>query len=195
MKKFLFISATLLAITGISQAQVAVAPAPENNQQSTASVKQPINGKKHKKEPRQLDRSEVSSMAKNNFMADFPGASNAAWTHGKYFDEVSFLQKGIALTAYYDYMSMLVGSTSVKTVNDLPAGAQKQLQKQWLAKGYTVDKVILFDDNEANETNMVLYNNAFDDQDNYFIELHNGTRAIILQSDMEGLLGFFKEVK
>ena len=52
MKKFLFITATLLAITGISQAQVAVAPAPENNQQSTASVKQPINGKKHKKERR-----------------------------------------------------------------------------------------------------------------------------------------------
>lgn len=196
MKRLVLLSAALLAIAGASQAQTTASSAGKSTRAVAVNQPSAKAKKQERKEIRQLEGREVSSLSKNNFASDFRDATNATWTHGKYFDEVTFTSKGATLTAYYDYMSNLVGTTSSKHFADLPAAAQKQINKQWTSKGYTVDKVIMFDDNEENDTDMILYNNPFDDADNYFVELHNNSnnRKIILQSDMEGLVSFFKEV-
>jgi hypothetical protein len=51
--------------------------------------------------------------------------------------------------------------------------------------------VILFDDNEANGTDMVLYSGSFEDEDNYFPVLTNATMEPILKVAMNGDVSFF----
>ncbi len=38
---------------------------------------------------------------------------------------------------------------------------------------------------------MILYNNAFDDEDNYFVELQKDNKTIVVQVTMDGLIGYF----
>ena len=40
----------------------------------------------------------------------------------------------------------------------------------------TVDTVIFFEDNNVNDTDMLLYGNQFSDADNYFVELSNNKK-------------------
>ncbi|MFT4025079.1 MAG: hypothetical protein QM664_14990 [Flavihumibacter sp.] len=194
MKKMILAAVTFLAIAGASQAQVAVAPLQGNTHAIAANGQTGKLNKQAKKEIHKLERNEVSALSKDNFARDFPGASNVVWSHGSYFDEATFVLNGVATRAYYDYTSNLVGTTTGKTYNDLPAAAKKQINKQWLTKGYTVDGVIMFDDNEDNDTDMMLYDTPFDDADNYFVELHNSQKKVVLQSNLEGLVTFFKEL-
>ena len=41
---------------------------------------------------------------------------------------------------------------------------------------------------------MVLYGNAFEDADNYFVELANNDKTIVLQVSMDGLVSYFKDL-
>jgi hypothetical protein len=74
----------------------------------------------------------------------------------------------------------------------MPDNARKYIAKHY--SDYTTGSVILFDDNEYNSSDMILYGNAFEDADNYFVELSNNNRKIVLQVNMEGLVTFFKEL-
>jgi hypothetical protein len=53
---------------------------------------------------------------------------------------------------------------------------------------------MLFDDNEYNQSDMVLYGHVFTDADNYFVELSNNNKTIVLEVNMEGLVTFFKDL-
>lgn len=170
-------------------------------QEEYASVKQDVSQankeggitKKEKREEKKAMRKpegpQPSYQSREHFEQDFDKASDAHWKRTKYFDEVTFLNDGQKMTAFYDYKSDLVGTTQVKTFADLPTSAQKFINKKY--KDYQVEKVILFDDNEFNETDMLLYNHQFDDEDNYFVELHQGAKDIVLQVDMSGEVSFF----
>ena len=72
---------------------------------------------------------------------------------------------------------------------DLPEAGQKQILKEY--KDYTVKKIVFFDDNENNDTNMVLYNSQFDGEDNYFVELQKDDKTIVVQVTPDGLTGYF----
>lgn len=78
-------------------------------------------------------------------------------------------------------------------MTDLPLSAQKQIARQY--KDYTVQKVIFFDDNEAVDTDMILYGSQFDDADNYFVELTKDNKSVVLQVSTEGLVGYFTGVE
>jgi len=54
---------------------------------------------------------------------------------------------------------------------------------------------VYIDDNEDNDTDMMLYNTVFQDADNYFVALQNDKQLIILKVDMEGAVSFFKKVR
>lgn len=140
-----------------------------------------------------LESKEVSYQSKQQFERDFSDATAVSWKRTNYFDEVSFTKDGARMTAYYDNESNLVGSTTVKTANDIPAAALKEISKKY--KDYTIQGVILFDDNEFNETDMLLYGRQFDDADNYFVEMKKGADQLILQVDMQGNVSYFKEIK
>ena len=128
-------------------------------------------GERQEKREMKRNNKEVSYQSKQQFMRDFPGTDNPTWKATVHFDEVTFNNNGVITTAYYDAESSLVGTTVVKSFTDLPAKAQENIKRYY--KEYTPDTVILFDDNEVNQTDMVLYDTAFQDEDNYFIVLRN----------------------
>jgi hypothetical protein len=156
-----------------------------------------INGQTQKTERkalRKLEGTTVSEQAKVAFNSDFKGATNVQSKRVGTYDEFSFTNKsGGKMEAFYDYNGKLVGTTQVKTFADLPADAQKEIKAKY--KDYTIGQVIFFDDNEANDTDMILYGNQFDDADNYFVEVTKGTIKIILQVNTAGSVFFFKEFK
>jgi hypothetical protein len=149
--------------------------------------------KKEKKEERKalrkLEGKQASYQAKQQFAADFDNVTNVKWKRTNYFDEATFTKDGQTMTAFYDYNNQLVGTTEVKAFTNLPVSAQNSINKKY--KDYSVQEVILFDDNEDNDTDMLLYGHQFDDADNYFVELQKDNKAIILQVDMLGDVSYF----
>lgn len=149
--------------------------------------------KEARKSLRKLEGKEVNEMSKTHFASDFPDATNVTWTRGAQFDEATFTQNGAQQTAYYDYDTNLVGTTSAKTFADIPAAAQKEINKQY--KGYNIGAVIQYDDNENNDTDMLYYGTQFEDADHYFVTVSKGGKETILMVGMDGQVSYFKEVK
>lgn len=151
--------------------------------------------KEQREENRLIKREKVAItpnyMTNQNFMMDFPNATDVSWKRGE-FEEASFTWNGKNMQAFYDYTDNLVGTTSQASYSALPASAQKEIEKYY--KGYTPKEVILFDDNEFNDTDMILYGHQFEDEDNYFVEMTNNTKTIVLQVNMEGVVSFFKDI-
>ena len=142
---------------------------------------------------KKLEGTNVSVMSKDNFAKDFGNLPNVQWKRVNTYDEATFMKDGKEMKAFYDFDSKLVGTTTHVTFADVPAKGQKEIKKQY--KDYTVESVVIFDDNEANETDMILYGVQFDDSDNYFVELAKGTNKIILQVNSSGEVFFFKQLK
>jgi hypothetical protein len=184
MKKIIGASAIilLLSITATgSFAQQASAP-PATSAKAAA--------KEVRKEKRAARQSAVSDRSLQQFASDFPGATQLSATRPGIMDKISFRLDGVNSDAYYDQDANLIGTVTVKSVNDLPAAGLKAIAKQY--KGYTIGKVILFDDNEANDTDMILYGQQFADADNYFAELKKDGKTIVVQITMAGEVFFFR---
>lgn len=142
---------------------------------------------------RNTEGKEVSFQAKQQFDRDFENVSNVQWSRTNYFDEASFTKDGKEVRAFYGWDARLVGTTYPKEFNDLPAAARKDIDKHY--NGYTVDDVILYDDEESNDQDMVLYGNQFNDADNYFVELSKDNKTIVLQVTMNGEVAYFTRVR
>ena len=80
-----------------------------------------------------------------------------------------------------------------KPFEDLPTDAQNFINRHY--NDYSVKAVRFFDDNEANDTNMNLYDKEFEDEDSYFVELQNDSRTIIVHVTLDGDVRFFRELK
>ena len=148
------------------------------------------NTKKEIKAARHNRAKEVGFKSKNSFLSDFGDIKDVAWVAGPEFDEATFVKDGTTLTAFYDIHSELVGTTTNKKIADLPAAAQKEISKQY--KGYVIGAVVLFDDNELNDTNMMLYGTQFEDADHYFVTISKGNHEDVLKISMDGNLSFFR---
>lgn len=135
----------------------------------------------------------MSEIAKSKYYADFGNVPDVKWKRVGTFDEAAFTKDGKEMKAFYDIDGKLVGTTTIKTFADVPAKGQKEIEAKY--KDYSIgQQVVFFDDNEANETDMILYGVQFDDEDNYFVELTKGTKKIILQVNSEGEVFFFKQL-
>jgi hypothetical protein len=168
-----------------------------HGQTQNASKEQKKEAKKEMKAERvalkKLEGTTVSPKAKDSFIVDFGNIPNVMWKRSGNFDEARFTNKdGKSMTAYYDISGKLVGTTSVATFADLPAKGQQEIKNKY--KDYTIGPVIFYDDNEQNETDMVLYAVQFDDADNYFVELTKGTNRIVVVVNMAGNVTFFKQL-
>ena len=149
-----------------------------------------VKSKTEKREIRKAERNLVPSMSKDAFIGDFGNIPNVVWEKYWIYDEAIFTKDGIKYKAFYDEDSKLLGTTTEKSFADLPMDAQKEIKKQF--KNYTVDKVILFEDNQSNSEDMLLYGAQFEDADNYFAELSNKDKNIVIQINPEGEIFFFK---
>ena len=149
--------------------------------------------KKERVALKKLEGAMVSEQSMNAFHGDFKDATNVQSKRVDTFDEFSFTTKdGQKMKAFYDYNSVLVGTTQDKTVADLPPKGLQEIKKVY--KDWAIGPVVFFDDNEVNDTDMILYGVQFDDADNYFVELTKGTKKMIVQVSPEGTVWFFKNL-
>ena len=141
---------------------------------------------------KKLEGTKVSEIAQKNFKIDYGNIQNVQWKRNGTFDEAAFRKDGKLMTAFYDIQGKLVGSTQAATFSELPARAQQDIKTKY--KDYTVGPIVFFDDNEANDTDMILYGVQFDDQDTWLLELTKASRKIVVQVDKQGSVSFFKEL-
>ena len=193
MKKFLIISTTAIALTGLANAQTPAALQQEINidKQMEHSIK--IKRREDSKELKKLSGIDVPTRTMNAFAVDFGQNYTPGWSRLDNFDEATFEKDGHPVSAFYDYHSKLVGTTQNKTFADLPLKAQQHIRAHY--RDYTPGDVMLFDDNENNDTDMILYGNQFDDKDSYFVELNNGNKKIVVQVSMDGAVSYFTRLK
>ena len=192
MKRFLLLSATAVMISTAVNAQTAEMP--EKHDLKTLQKEEKVMKReirRDKKELRKMENNVVSHRAQQAFYADF-GNIPASWKRTAYFDEATFLQNGQTMTAYYDYDGELVGSTTHKSFSDISDNAQHYINKKYAA--YTKEGVIYFDDNQFNESDMILYGSQFEDRDNYFVVLKKDNETVILQVNTFGDVNFFKKM-
>jgi hypothetical protein len=148
--------------------------------------------KEHREERREFWLYSADPAAEAQFAADFPAARNVSWSEGN-FNEASFLDGTTEKTAYYDADNELVGTTANVAFSAIPEKARQKIDNKY--PGYYVKQVVLFDDNEASNTDMYLFSASFADEDNYFPVITNGEKKIILKVSMEGDVSFFQKVK
>lgn len=190
MKTLMIASLAILLSAAATQAQAGYAATKQDiqrtNKEESATRKEK---KEERKALRKLEGQQPSYQSREHFAQDFDNVTDVHWKRTRYYDEATFVKDGQKQTAFYDFKNELVGTTQVKKFADLPARAQQFINKKY--KDCPVQKVILFDDNEVNETDMLLYGHQFDDSDNYFVELSQGNKDIVLQVDMSGEVSFF----
>lgn len=191
MKKFRFFALSFVLALFMGQVSAQVQHQEKKLKSEIKIQKSEI--RKERKDLRKLEGKDVSQLTKDNFYADFGKVPNVKWTRNDYFDVAEFNLKGVATKAFYDYNSKLVGTTSIKTFAELPQNAQKQIKKEY--KDYTPGEVVFFDDNENNDTDMILYDTQFEDSDNYFVELAKGNQKIVVQVNPEGEVFYFTQLK
>ncbi len=181
MKKIAILSTLFLMTMAVMQSQA---------QETKSELKS--ERKSERKALRKLNGNEVNEMAKTNFYSDFGDVQNATWKREGAFDEVTFTLDGNKKSAFYDESSDLVGTTQIKAFTDLPAKAQKEIRTKY--KDYKIEQVILYDDNEADATDMIMFGVQFEHADNYFVELASADKTIILEVPMTGEVIFFKKI-
>jgi hypothetical protein len=151
--------------------------------------------KAQREENRLIRREKIATspsfMTEQHFLIDFPKATHVSWKRDG-FEEASFTWNGKEMKAFYDLNDVLIGTTTPANYSELPAAAQKEIEKYY--KDYTPQSVILFDDNEFNDTNMMLYGNSFEDEDNYFVEMTNNNKTIVLLVNRQGLVSYFQDI-
>lgn len=133
----------------------------------------------------------VNYQTAQQFALDFPQATDVTWYEGD-FAEATFNSGGTFETAYYDDNNDLVGTTQDVSISNLSEKAQEKINRDY--RGYQINRVIFFKDNEYNDTDMNLYSTQFEDQDSYFAEISNGTKNLVIQISTDGDVSFFQNL-
>lgn len=133
----------------------------------------------------------VSYQTAQQFAIDFPNATNVSWYEG-YYSEATFKDGGVIKTAYYDQDNELVGTTRNISYSKLPLKGRKEIEK--LYPDYKATLVLFSKDNPEDNSDMILYDTAFDSQDAYFVEISNGTISKVLKVDTDGNVMFLKNL-
>lgn len=149
--------------------------------------------KEIRKQKREENKNEVSYQTRQQFPRDFPEAKNVVFEKTRNFDEVVFTSGNKRLRAFYDNDDKLVGTAEEESFSALPEKAQTEIERQY--NDYSVKDVILFHDNETNDTDMILYATPFEDSDNYFVGLKKGNREIVVKVNMSGKVSHFTDMK
>ncbi len=144
-------------------------------------------------EKRKLELKEVSDRTMTQFYADFGALPIVETGTIPGFDKVTFLKDGKEKTAYYDNNYDLVGTIEVRLFEDLPGDAQDYINRRF--NDFTVKAVRFYDDNEANDTNMYLYDQQFADEDSYFVELEKDSKTVLLHVTLNGTVYYFSQLR
>ena len=193
MKKILILPALMIVMAGTVSAQSAVAVV-KHDKKFLSQEEKDIRKEKQtdRQELRNLRSEEVSNATRQQFYQDYGIRTQAMWKKDGNFDVATFALNGATISAYYNPNSELVGTTTNKTWADLPARTKQQIAKKY--PGYSEVAVTLFNDNEANKSDMILYGERITDPNNYFIEMVKNGKKIVLKSDKAGDVSLFRNL-
>jgi hypothetical protein len=194
MEKLFVLSAATFILAATVNAQTTAASLQSDmklGKKAGANIKK--EKREERKELRQLNGSEASYQSKQQFIRDFGDIPVSQWERLNNFDEATFTKDGHVMSAFYDADAKLVGTTQNKTFADLPAKAQQLINENY--KGYTAGEVMFFDDNEFNQTDMILFGRQFDDEDSYFVEMSKDNKKIVLHVRMDGDVSYFTRLR
>jgi Ni/Co efflux regulator RcnB len=183
MKKVAILVATFLFAFTTFQVD-----AQEKEKQTVKETKKELRGEK--KALRKARRSQVSDMSKQQFVTDFGKIPNAHWSRATYYDRVVFTKDGQTITAFYDDDSKLIATSVFKKFADLPARGQSKIKSTY--KDYAVGSVCYID-YRGSEYGVMYYGRSLE-TDNYFVELINGAKKILVMVDLNGGVSFFKQL-
>lgn len=147
----------------------------------------------NKQQLKTLISKEASEQAKQQFVVDFGNLPVSLWERTNQYDEATFVKDGREYTAYYNFSTKLMGTTTIKNFYDLPEKAQYVIKDTY--KSYTVGDIIEYDHNDSVPSNMMFFNQEVDDTDNYFVELKRGVRTIVVIVNNQGEVSFFTRLK
>jgi len=194
MKNLILFIVAIIAYSTLANAQVdqsAIKKDVKNISKEESALKK--EKKVERKQLRKLNGMEVSYQAKQQFGIDFPKITEVRWIRTTNFDEATFIKSGKEMKAFYDDHAQLVGTSNVVTFAELPQRAQKFINEKF--KDFSIGPAVFFDDNEFNETDMILYGTQFDDEDSYFVELTKNDKKIVVRSNSAGDVTYFKDLK
>lgn len=188
-KKFFLMFIAILLFVGFSFAQT--------TESNPASGKNDIGYKLSRKTSEEKMNiklvKDISSSTLNSFKSDFPGAENVVWmTTPTGYTEVEFTLGNSNRTAFYDSDNHLIGNSQSVDYNSIPANASAYIAKHY--KGYTPEKVMFYDDNEANGNNLNIFGNTLD-HDGYYASMKNGNKQIVLHISTDGNVTYFCNFK
>ena len=172
----------------VSQTLIAAAHTKHPKEAKTAS------SRKHaKKVLRKLTGSNVSAQSKATFYVQFGNVPDVQWERQDYFDMATFIQNGQQMKAYFDNDGELVGTSIQTDMKALPMKAQLEIAKKY--GDYSVGDVILYDDNNEQISDIILFGTQMESADNYFVELKKDNKRVILEVTPEARVTLFKEFK
>lgn len=193
MKKILVVLAIVSLSTHFSQAhQLSIASAEiKSGKEAKSSL---TKHKKHnKKLLKKLTGSNVSEQSKASFYEQFGNVKDVQWQRQSYFDVAVFDKDGQQTKAYFDNDGQLVGTSIQTNMKALPLKAQLEIAKKY--GDYSIEDVILYDDDNENISDIILYGTQMESADNYFVELKKDNKRVVLEASPEGHVSFFKEFK
>ena len=165
MKKIFFITSILLVTAMVTFAQ--------KNDEST--------------------NTDPSFFIKSEFSRDFPFAENVHYSVEKEFTKVSFTQGDEKMSAFYDESNQLLGTIQKETFDVLPHNAKNEILKDYA--GYRIVDIVKFEDKENEGMDLLQYGTSSNDPDNYFLELKNDLKAIVVKVDLAGEVDYMGEMK
>jgi hypothetical protein len=130
---------------------------------------------------------------RNQFTTDFPDAKDAHFARVENLNKMSFIQDKEKMSAYYDDGGQLVGTIHEKLFADLPGNAQKEIRHKY--PNYAIAGVVKLEDDGSDYVERVEYGISMYDADNYFVELKNDTKAILVKVDLSGDVNYLTTVK
>jgi hypothetical protein len=150
--------------------------------------------RKHaKKVLRKLTGTNVSDQSKATFYVQFGNVKDVQWQRQDFFDMAAFEKDGKQMKAYFDNDGELVGTSIQANMKALPVKAQLEIAKKY--PDYSVGDVILYDDNNEQISDIILFGTQMESTDNYFVELKKDNKRVIVEASPEGRVSLFKELK
>jgi hypothetical protein len=127
---------------------------------------------------------DADPVIEGQFRTDFPNATNLHFARAKGLTVVSFTQDNETMNAYYDSRDQLLGTIHKQSFADLPDNAQKEIQDKY--HGFSAANVVKFDDSESEHHEMILYGVSLDDAENFFVELKNDSKTMVVKVSLTG---------
>jgi hypothetical protein len=196
MKKF-FLATGILMVTAISATYAQYDNDDDNANGAKSTITKTM--AEIQKEGTETNQNAVSAFTVDQFAYDFPDVTNIHFNRVNDHDVVTYAENGKDNTAYYDNNSELLGTIRNRSIQDLPAAAQTEIADRY--PGYTVVRVVRFNantDNESyisNNSDLPFYDDSSENNSNYFVELNNDNKAIVLMVGLSGEVSFFSTMK